>query len=286
MSIYYQDDAVTLHLGDCREVLGTVRADLVVTDPPYGIGKAAWDWFEDYDAWLETWLPQASAAAPLSGAFWCFHSDPLALASIARKIGDMGRPLVSWITLDKSEWGIAKRYKNAGSKSFPASVEYTTYSRRDAYADQIRELRTRLGMTRGDFDCEGSPSRKPTGITYRWEAGERIPQQAEVDLIREKFGVSLTVPTFANADKHQSVWAFPAPDTTDHPTAKPLPIMERIVHATSCLGETVLDPFAGGGSTLIAAKNLGRKAIGVELDERYCEAAAKRLSQEVLDIPA
>ena len=285
MSIYYQDETVTLYHGDCREVLGAeVVADAVVTDPPYGIGKARWDWFEDYDAWLDTWLPAVSDCAPLSGAFWCFQSEPLALASIARKVSELGRPLVSWITLDKSRWGIAKRYKNAGSKSFPASVEYATYSRREQYAEEITNLRKGLGMSRAEFDCEVSPSRKPTGITYRWEAGERIPQAPEVETIRERFGVSLTVPTFSNPSKHQSVWDFPQPDATDHPTAKPLSVMERIIGTTTAIGDVVADPFAGSGSTLVAAKTLGRRAIGVELEEKYCEIAARRLSQEVLDL--
>lgn len=68
----------------------------------------------------------------------------------------------------------------------------------------------------------------------------------------------------------------------DHPTVKPLAVMEKCVRLGTKAGDLVLDPFCGTGTTLEAAKLLGRRAIGIEREERFCEMAASRLSQGVL----
>lgn len=69
-----------------------------------------------------------------------------------------------------------------------------------------------------------------------------------------------------------------------HPTAKPLPILQDMVRKFTKPGDVILDPFAGSGTTLRAAVDEGRKAIGIELDERYCELIANRLAQGALDL--
>lgn len=71
-----------------------------------------------------------------------------------------------------------------------------------------------------------------------------------------------------------------------HPTGKPLNLIRRLVMTGTDAGQLIIDPFMGGGTTLRAAKDLNRRAIGIEIEEKYCEIAARRLSQQVFNMEA
>lgn len=82
-----------------------------------------------------------------------------------------------------------------------------------------------------------------------------------------------------------NVLRFPAVHESKrvHPTEKPVPLLHTLLSVVTPPGGSVLDPYAGAGSVLVAAKNLGRPAVGIESDERWCEQAARRVSQQTLE---
>lgn len=87
-----------------------------------------------------------------------------------------------------------------------------------------------------------------------------------------------------NGGGRSSVWYLSADGNQGHPTAKPLVMVREWVRLFTNPGDTVLDPFLGSGTTLRAAKDEGRKGVGIELDEAYCRLAAGRMGQDALDL--
>ncbi len=137
----------------------------------------------------------------------------------------------------------------------------------------------------GLFGAQHYYDRLPAGGTFHvWDKrGDYKPfSTADVDC----FWVNHKCP----ARKLRCVWRGLCRETEanqriEHPTQKPIKVMAWAIELLG--GEaTILDPYMGSGSTLIAAKQLGREAIGIEIEERYCEIAAKRLAQSVLDFEA
>jgi DNA modification methylase len=106
-----------------------------------------------------------------------------------------------------------------------------------------------------------------------WDKAQRGLTMSDCEIVF----TSLSVPTRIITCHRTHLWN----EGPEHPTQKPLRLVKTLLEMFPN-EETVLDPFMGSGTTLRAAKDLGRKAIGIEIEERYCEIAVKRLAQEVL----
>jgi hypothetical protein len=139
---------------------------------------------------------------------------------------------------------------------------------------------------------------RPAIVFGKWQ--HLPPREPVRQLVWSKTQLGLTGSDLPWRNSHEVAWVFgkgwratqrgtvfrtSREFAAEHPTQKPVELMQWLMEATRP-DWTVLDPFMGSGTTLVAAKNLGRRAIGIEIEERYCEIAARRLSQEVLELGA
>lgn len=117
-----------------------------------------------------------------------------------------------------------------------------------------------------------------------WDRGTGMNFSRSFFLPKTEWIVIWAKPAFQLISKSAAqigdIWHIPPEQDTKHPAPFPLALPTKAINATNA--ETILDPFAGSGTTLIAARNLGRKAIGIEMDERYCKIASTRLAQTAL----
>ncbi len=215
MKPYYQDDYVTLYHGDCLEQTQWLDADVLVTDPPYGMSyKSGMDrgnrkeWHDKING------DDSPELRDNALSLWDGNKAAIVFGTWRIPRPEKTKQLVIW---DKSPCGFM------GDLSIP------------------------FGPTHEDIYLLG---------TVGW-TGTREPSIINAQMLM-------------SGDKNRP----------NHPTPKPVGLMEKLVSKT--LG-IVADPFAGSGATLIAARNLGRKAIGVELEEKYCEIIATRLSQQAFN---
>lgn len=114
-----------------------------------------------------------------------------------------------------------------------------------------------------------------------WDRGSGHNRQFKYFVPAHEWVLLLAKPAFrTNTRSVDDVWRIPFERGGEHPAPFPLKLATTAIASTA--SQVVLDPFMGSGTTLRAAKDLCRKAIGIELDERYCEIAARRMGQEVL----
>lgn len=249
MRPYYDDAGVTIYHGDCLDVLPTLGpVDHVITDPPYEV------------------------EAHTKGR------------RVKRNEGNA--PLDKWAWMDRNG---TPRYEVL---DFPAiseedrrvcGAEFARVARRwvlvfcQAEAAHIweREL-VAGGATRRRWCVWTKPDGQPQFSGDRPGVGyETIVACHAKGASRWNGGGAVGVFTHVKSDGR---------GRAPHPTTKPEPLMRELVALFTDPGETILDPFMGSGTTLVAAKRLGRKAIGIEREEKYCEIAAKRLAQGALPL--
>lgn len=246
-------DQHRLILGDSLKALESIpdeSVDLVFADPPYNIGKKfgnfidRWSSDEEYSKWCEQWLEKVITKLKPSGSMYIMSSTqcmPYLDLFLRKKISILSR--IIW-AYDSS--GVqAKTYY--GSMYEPILFGVKDAKNYTFNADEIR-VEAKTGAKRKLIDY-----RKPVPTPYNTT---KIPG---------------------------NVWEYPRvryrmPEYEEHPTQKPEALLERIIKASSNKGDIVLDPFAGTFTTCAVAKQLGRRSIGIEMNEEYFKIGIRRLS--------
>ncbi|CAL9646787.1 DNA-methyltransferase [Streptomyces sp. enrichment culture] len=257
METYYEDDTVQLYLGDMREILPALnlRASLIVADPPYAETSLAWD------RWPDGWLQTAATTAP---SLWCFGGLRMFMAR-APEFTEAGWHL-SHDTVGKDVDAVWEKHNASGPNR-----------------DRFRRIHEQAGhFYLGQWrDLYREPQRITTGVIER---GRVINNGTKSISHRGEYtqngwtddGTRLMTSVLTVRSMHRR--------GAIHPTEKPVELLAPLIRYACPPGGLVLDPFAGSGSTLDAARQTGRRAIGIEAHEPYAEAAARRLGTLVLPL--
>jgi len=203
---FFADDAVTIYHGDCRQIVPMLpRFDLLLTDPPYGIGRDG------------------------------------SRKSTSRHGGRKAYDFLGW-DLDRPPGWLLEMLLDSADRHIIWGGNY--------------------------FVGSVTPNMK----WLVWDKGQRIAQ-SDGELAWTSLDGALRIFTLNRAAL--------ASDGAEHPTQKPEQLIRWCIEQAGDV-QTILDPFAGSGTTGRAAKDLGKRAVLIEREERYCEIAANRMSQQVL----
>lgn len=238
MKPYFQNDSVTIYHGDCREVLESIEADSVVTDPPYGETSLQWDRWQT--GWMELLQP---------ASMWCFGS--------IRMFMEHAVEFAAWRLSQDVIW---KKHNgsNFHADRFRRIHEHALHFYRGKWDDIFKDVQT-----------------TPDAVAKAVRRKERPAHTGDIEnstYVSNDGGPRMRTSIIEARNCH---------GYAVHPTQKPVAVLGPLIEYSCIEGGTVLDPFMGSGSTLVAARDLGRKAIGIEVSEEFCEAAVSRLRQSV-----
>jgi site-specific DNA-methyltransferase (adenine-specific) len=255
--VFYDDGQVVIVCADVRTVRpepGSVAA--VVTSPPYNVGLA-YDGDDDSLAWPDYWSLAAGAAAVVAEALM---PGGRAWVNTAVAVPEQPAPLGKRRVMLAHGW--AGVLGEAGL----------------ALVDQVAWCSQRgAGTAWGSWASPSAPNLRGDWESIVVACSGEWERQAPPGLGDWRDGVGAW-PALCS-----TVWTLPPARRDGHPAPFPVELARRCIRLSTWPGETVLDPFAGTGTTLLAARQLGRRAIGIERSERYCELAVDRLAQRSLD---
>lgn len=245
---YYDDGQVQLWHGRAEDILPTLGLvpDLVLTDPPYG--ETSLDW----DRWPDGWPGWIHAASSL----WCFGSMRMFL--------DRGHEFTAagWRMSQDVVW---EKHNGSGAAvdRFRRVHEHAVHWYRGHWSDVYHRTPTTPDATPRQVRRTMRPQQwgEIGASSYRSEDGGPRLMRSVI---------------YARGEHGRAI----------NPTQKPTGILEPLVEYGCPPGGLVLDPFAGSCSSLIAARALGRRAVGIEAREAQCETAARRLAQDCLPLGA
>lgn len=250
MQPYYEQGGITIYHGDCREVFTKLShmwqdaVDVILTDPPYG--ETSLDW----DIRVRGWQTILQPALKMSGSLWCFGS--------MRYFLDEREEFCHWKYAQEIIWE-----KHNGSIF---------------HADRFRRVHELLTQW---YVRDWSEVYKNPQFTA--DATKRTVRRKE----RPTHSGEIEDSTYTSVDggprlMRSVLQVRSCHGHAVHPTQKPEGIIRPALAYSLPPGGLVLDPFMGSGSTLLVAREMGARAIGIEINEAYCEVAARRLQQSVM----
>lgn len=244
-----------IYQGDCLDVLKTFpdkSVDLVLTDPPYGTTACKWDSVIP----LELMWKELKRITKSSGAIIMTASQPFSSALVMSNV-EMFRHEWVWIKNRGSN------FANTVREPMKEHEIVLVFSKgKWTYNKQMQE-RAKSGLNRAKYTVEHNNQNREGTRQFEGREHHKI-NELRVPSSYQKFNIAS------------------GKEKTEHPTQKPISLMRYLIKTYSNESELILDFAMGSGSTLVAAKQLKRNFIGIEISEKYCEIARGRLKQEQL----